>query len=85
MWKKQTGTKHNEKCTMSFGNYSAIEMCPRCDELRAGAKPRSWNVQKRESYYDGGLSRTCTNPSTPSHQLNPGGYCIHCGAGRDFS
>ena len=37
-------TYHNEKCTMAFGKYSTVGTCPRCDELRNGAKPRRWST-----------------------------------------
>jgi hypothetical protein len=44
-WKKaHNGTKHNDSCTMAFGNTSNHDNCPRCNELKAGAQPRkSWN------------------------------------------
>lgn len=45
-WKttKQQGTKHNDSCTRAFSNLSPLGCCPRCDELRAGSKPRAgWN------------------------------------------
>lgn len=33
----------------SFGQLAAPGTCPRCDELRGGAKPRkSWGQQKRD-------------------------------------
>jgi hypothetical protein len=41
---KQQGTKHNDSCTRAFANLSPLGCCPRCDELRAGSKPRiGWN------------------------------------------
>lgn len=44
---KQQGTKHNDACTRAFANLSPLGCCPRCDELRAGAKPREgWNDAK---------------------------------------
>jgi hypothetical protein len=33
-------TKHNDTCTMAFGRPSAHDNCPRCNELKQGAKPR---------------------------------------------
>lgn len=37
-------TKHNHLCTMAFGRKSDAGVCPRCDELRAGAPVRaSWH------------------------------------------
>ncbi len=48
-WKtnKPAGTKHNDACTRAFANLSPLGCCPRCDELRAGAKPREgWNDAK---------------------------------------
>lgn len=38
-----TKTKHNDDCTMAYGRKSEEGVCPRCDELRNGAEPRSWN------------------------------------------
>lgn len=44
---KPVGTKHNDSCTRAFANLSPLGCCPRCDELRAGAKPREgWNAFK---------------------------------------
>lgn len=44
---KQVGTKHNDACTRAFANISPLGCCPRCDELRAGAKARAgWNDVK---------------------------------------
>ncbi len=44
---KQQGTQHNDACTRAFANLSPAGCCPRCDELRAGAKPRAgWNDVK---------------------------------------
>ncbi len=41
---KPAGTKHNDACTRAFAKVSPLGCCPRCDELRAGAKPRAgWN------------------------------------------
>ena len=48
-WKttKPAGTQHNDACTRAFANLSPLGCCPRCDELRAGAKPRAgWNDAK---------------------------------------
>lgn len=48
-WKsnKQEGTRHNDLCSMAFGNYSPLGCCPRCDELRNGATARKgWNDDK---------------------------------------
>lgn len=40
---------HNSKCTMAFGRPSKHADCPRCEELKAGAEPRSgWSDAKRE-------------------------------------
>lgn len=36
---------HNETCKMAFGRPSKHNTCPRCEELKAGAKPRNgWNT-----------------------------------------
>lgn len=41
-------TKHGNDCTMAFGRYSPEGKCARCDELRAGASPRSgWRSNMR--------------------------------------
>lgn len=34
-------------CTMTFGRPSRHQACPRCEELKAGAVPRSWAVRHR--------------------------------------
>ena len=48
--KKQTGTKHNESCTMAFGNPSKHSDCPRCEELKNGATARKgWQDTKRDA------------------------------------
>jgi hypothetical protein len=41
-WTKQTGTKHSADCKMVFGRKDSN--CPRCQELIAGSKPRTWAV-----------------------------------------
>lgn len=42
--------QHNNKCKMAFGKPTKDDgICPRCDELRNGAKPRKgWGWQKKE-------------------------------------
>ena len=40
MWKKSEGTRHSSTCKMVFGRKDPS--CPRCQELLAGAKARSW-------------------------------------------
>lgn len=48
--KTQQGTKHNDSCTRAFANLSPLGCCPRCDELRAGSKPRAgWNDAKNKA------------------------------------
>ncbi len=37
--------KHSETCNMAFGRKD--ETCPRCQELIAGAKPRSWGPSRK--------------------------------------
>lgn len=83
-FKTQTGIKHNSNCTMAFGNLSNEGICERCDELRNGAKARTWRVAPKSIYYDGGISKQCSH-NNGKHQLNSGGYCNNCGAGRDHS
>jgi hypothetical protein len=61
--------------------------CPRCDELMAGAAPRSWGNQEVKEYnFRAGIAYRAS-PVCVGHapQLNPGGYCNVCGKGRDFS
>lgn len=41
-------TQHNSECKMSFGRPTKQEgICPRCDELRSGAKPRKSKNEER--------------------------------------
>lgn len=40
-WTKQQGTKHSADCKMVFGRKDTN--CPRCQELIAGDKPRTWS------------------------------------------
>jgi hypothetical protein len=47
-WTKTVGTKHSATCSMTFGRKD--ESCPRCQELLAGSKPRTWNVKPVEVY-----------------------------------
>jgi hypothetical protein len=44
---KSAGTKHSATCNMAFGRKDPT--CPRCQELIAGSKPRSWNQAQRQS------------------------------------
>lgn len=82
---KSTTTKH----TCNDGNGPAFGKktigCPRCDELLAGAKPvQGWGQAGKER--DAANLRAilkmmeCKGESHP-RQLNPGGYCVVCGAG----
>lgn len=49
-WTKQQGTKHSAACTRAFAFLSPLGACPRCDELRAGARPREgWNSARIEA------------------------------------
>jgi hypothetical protein len=46
-WKKSNTTPHSSDCTMAFGRLSAPGCCPRCEELRNGAKPvPAWNAKQ---------------------------------------
>lgn len=38
--------KHNSSCSMAFGKPSKHANCPRCEELKNGAKPIQWNNTK---------------------------------------
>jgi hypothetical protein len=42
-------TKHNRTCTMSFGRTSKHLDCPRCEELKNGAKPVKWNIPAKQT------------------------------------
>lgn len=61
-WKtNNTGTKHNDTCTMAFGRPSDHSDCPRCEELKNGAKARTWsNTQAKQV---AGLSAYCFSVS----------------------
>ena len=37
----KSNTKHNNTCSMAFGRPSKHSDCPRCEELKAGSKPRN--------------------------------------------
>jgi hypothetical protein len=68
-----------------FGHLAPAGDCARCDELRNGAAPVSWK-QRFSPCID--QSRRTDNRGTCNHgtqNLNPGGYCMICGAGRDYS
>lgn len=39
-------TKHNDTCKLAFGRPSKHTNCPRCEELKTGAKPRAWAISK---------------------------------------
>lgn len=50
-------TKHNSTCKMAFGRPSKHTECPRCEELKAGSKPRAgWgnnrSIQAKIAQYD---------------------------------
>ena len=36
--------KHNSSCSMAFGKPSKHANCPRCEELKNGAKPQDQNL-----------------------------------------
>lgn len=59
-WKTKAavGTMHNETCKMAFGKPSAHSNCPRCEELKNGAKARTWASAHRQ-YNGDGLSAYC--------------------------
>ncbi len=41
---------HNDTCQMAFGRPSKHNNCPRCEELKTGAKPRKgWGNDKRDN------------------------------------
>src|SRR5438093_6204835 len=42
---KKMRNYHNLKCVKGFGRISPKGVCPRCDELRKGARPRSRRVK----------------------------------------
>ena len=48
-WKKSNTTPHSNTCTMAFGRLSAPGCCPRCEELRNGAKPvAAWDARQKQ-------------------------------------
>lgn len=65
---------HKQDCKRAFGNYDVS--CPRCLELKAGAKPRAgWNDEKRRQ-------EAMTSAAIHRHYLTPEGRedCKkHCG------
>jgi hypothetical protein len=68
-------TLHSENCKRVFKKYD--KECPRCQELANGAEPReAWFTPQPQRHY----ISSCNH-----NNLNPGGYCNTCGAGRDFS
>lgn len=71
-----TKVVHKEDCKRVFKNYDMD--CPRCVELANGAKPRDAWFTPLPVYKD-------TYKSCGHNNLNPSGYCITCGNGRDFS
>jgi len=58
--------------------------CPRCDELAAGSAPRGWNKREdnRKAFLAYLKSQECVGHAP---QRNPGGYCVVCGKGVDYS
>jgi hypothetical protein len=71
------------RCNKSFTGYPAIsrrdnttEICSDCGTLEAlndwYSQPKHCGTQDRDT-----LAHDCV--------VNPGGYCTHCGAGRDHS
>lgn len=39
---------HNKECKMAFGRPSKHNLCPRCEELKAGSMPRKGWVQSKK-------------------------------------
>lgn len=65
-------TMHNETCKMSFGKPSEHSNCPRCNELKQGAKSRNWgnvsNSPKMSDVYCFSVSpihSRCTKETNP--------------------
>ena len=81
-------TQHSDTCTRVFKNYDMA--CPRCQELAQGSKAREgWqksyyeNKKRNEAVWYAHLkSQHCEHGV---ENTNPGGYCIICGKGVDFS
>jgi hypothetical protein len=78
-WKINNGTKHNDTCTMAFGNKSIHSNCPRCEELKTGAVARNWgNINNRSTIVDL-RDRYCFKlapwQSTCNMQTNPSCNC----------
>lgn len=81
-------TKHtcNDGYGPNFGRKTAG--CPRCDELIAGSAPRTgWGMSEADKARERRYNQQLMECKGPAHirETNPGGYCITCGAGRDFS
>ncbi len=56
-------TKHNSTCTMSFGRTSKHLDCPRCEELKSGAKPVKWNIPTKRDQVSSSLNAYCFSVS----------------------
>lgn len=74
-----SNTKHNNNCEMSFGRPSQHDNCPRCNELKQGAKPRAgWQQQKRQAI-NSSLSAYCfsvaIHHSRCTKETNPSCAC----------
>ncbi len=66
---------HKTDCGRVFKRYDLS--CPRCQELAKGEPARAgWFAPRMPE--PRWVPCACYSP-------NPGGYCIHCGNGRDFS
>ncbi len=76
---KEQKTKHIQGCRRVFKLYDAE--CDRCRELMAGSPPKpGWWIPFKVKEFD-----WQSHPKDHELRLNPGGYCITCGWGRDFS
>lgn len=77
--------KHNNTCTMAFDRKSAHSNCPRCEELKLGAKPVKWNIPAKASQSNSSslnvycfsvscVYSRCTKETNPSCACNKMSY-----------
>ncbi len=82
--------KHKDDCNMAFGRKDPS--CPRCMELINGSPARSgwqknyYTQKAREKSYSRFYEKEFIRHQALNHRgVNPGGYCLDCEYGRDFS
>lgn len=90
-WGQQTQTAHCIDCNQQFVSKQVFgqftKRCDTCKVKKGTAFPTEYyNFKKQqEKRFDPsyGLNKPCT--SSTGHDVNPGGYCYHCGRGGDHS